>query len=50
MHICGCLQRPEVDIRSHGAGVTGGVSHLTWEQNLGPLEKQHMFLTTEAFL
>lgn len=41
-HTCGCLQRPEEGIRSHGAAVPGGVSHLTWEQNVGPLEGQHV--------
>ena len=50
-HVCLCtaLRRPEEGVRSSRAGVTDSCELPSgcWELNLGPLEDQPGFLTTE---
>lgn len=41
-----CLQTPEQHIRSPGAGPTGG---LYQKQSSGPLQKQHIILTSDSY-
>jgi hypothetical protein len=43
LHVCGCPRRPEGGIRYHGARITG-----SYELNLGSLEEQRVFPTTES--
>ena len=47
-----CPQRPEEGVRSPGTGITEGceLPRGYWELNLGPLEEQPVYLTTEPSL
>lgn len=44
-----CLQKSEEDVGFSRTGVTDGCEPLSvrWETHLGPLQDQHMLLTTE---
>lgn len=52
-HMCAwCSQEPEESVSFFGTGITHGCESLSgyWELNLGPLQDQHVFLTTESSL